>query len=149
VWGLLVAGAVSGGCGPAKPVEARQYQFDCQIIKRDDAGGKKVMAEPRLVTQAGRPASFLIGGEVVAPAADKKVQFIETGLRMEMRVLEEKGGKLRLDVTAQDIRPETGAGGSVRTRTRSARAIEVLEPKESLKLKVGPYTFKVQAQPIN
>jgi pilus assembly protein CpaC len=151
VWGLLVAGTVGGGCGPAvaKPVVPRQYQFDCRITKADSDGGKKVLAEPRLVSLEGRRATFLVGGEVPVPAGGEKVQFAETGLRMDMIVTEAKGGKLYLDVTVHDIRPEQGAGVGVRVRDHSLRSIEVLKPKEPMTLKVGPYTFKVQAQPVN
>jgi hypothetical protein len=151
VWGLLVAGTVGGGCGPApaKPEVPRQFQFDCHITKADGAGGKKVLAEPRLVSLEGRKASFLVGSEVPAPAGGDKVQFAETGLRMDMIVTEAKGGKLCLDVTVHDIRPEPGAGVGVRVRDHSVRSIEVLKPKEPVTLKVGPYTFKVQVQPVN
>ncbi len=151
VWGLLVAGTVGGGCGPApvKPEAPRQFQFDCRITKADGAGGRKVLAEPRLVSLEGRKASFLSGGEVPVPAGGDKVEFAETGLRMDMIVTEAKGGKLRLDVTVHDIKPEPGAAEGVRVRDHSVRSIEVLSPKEPVTLKVGPYTFKVQVQPVN
>jgi Flp pilus assembly secretin CpaC len=151
VWGLLVAGTVGGGCGPApaKPEVPRQFQFDCRITKADGAGGKKVLSEPRLVSLEGKKASFLIGSEVPVPVAGEMVQFAETGLRMDMVVTEAKSGMLSLDVTASETRPEPAAGGGVQLRTHSVRTIQFVEPMESLKLKVGPYTFKVQAQPVN
>ena len=150
VWGLLVAWTAGGGCGPAaKPEVPRQYQFDCQIAKMDAAGEKKAVGEPRLVTLAGRPASFLSGGGSVVPAAGGKVQFIEFGFRATMTVLEAKGEKLLLDVTVEDIRPVEGKVTRTRVRTRSVRTVEWVKTKEPLTLTVGPYTFKVQAQPVN
>jgi Flp pilus assembly secretin CpaC len=151
VWGLLVAGAVASGGGQAgaKPEAPRQYQFDCRVTKSGSRGDKKVVGEPRLLTLGGRPASFLSGGEFVAPAAAGKVQFIEFGFRATMNVLEAKGGKLLLDVTVADIQPEAGKGAHTRARTQSVRTVEWVKPKEPLTLTVGPYSFKAQAQPVN
>jgi Flp pilus assembly secretin CpaC len=150
VWGLLVAGMVSGGRGPmATPEVPRQYQFDCRITQTDSRGDKKAVGEPRLVALGGRPASFLSGGEFVAPAAAGKVQFIDFGFRATMTVLEAKGGKLLLDVTVADVQPVAGKGGRTRVRTQSVRTVEWVKPKEPLTLTVGPYSFKVQAQPVN
>jgi Flp pilus assembly secretin CpaC len=151
VWGLLVAGTVGGGCGPAgaKPEVPLQYHFDCHITKMDSRGDKKAVGEPRLVTMGSRPASFLSGGESVAPAAAGKVQFIDFGFRATMTVLEAKGGKLLLDVTVEDIQPVEGKGARTRVRTQSVRTVEWVKTKEPLTLTVGPYSFKVQAQPVN
>ena len=149
VWGLLVAGAVGGGCGPAaKPEVPRQYQLDCQVTQVDGRG-KKTFAEPRLITLGGRPASFLSGGASEAPAAAGKVQLIDFGFRATLTVLDAKGGKLLLDVTAEDIQPVGGKAARTRVRTQSVRTVEWVKTKEPLTLTVGPYTFKVQAQPVN
>jgi Flp pilus assembly secretin CpaC len=150
VWGLLVAGTVGGGCGPAaNPESPPQYQFDCQATRMDGRGDKKTFAEPKLVTLGGRPASFLSGGESAAPAGAGKVQFIDFGFRATMTVLEAKGGKLLLDVTVEDIQPVAGKVTRTRVRTQSVRTVEWVKAKEPLTLTVGPYSFKVQAQPVN
>ena len=150
VWSLLVAGTVGGGCGPAtKPDTPRQYQFDCHVRSTDSRGDSKALSEPRLVTLAGRPATFLSGGELAVPAAAGKVQSIEFGFRATMTVLEAKGEKLLLDVTVEDIQPVKGKGARTRVRTQSVRTVEWVKTKEPLTLTVGPYSFKVQAQPVN
>jgi pilus assembly protein CpaC len=67
-----------------------------------DENVAKVIAEPRLVTMSGRPASFLAGGEQAVPIpaglGQVGVQFEEFGTRLNFLPLVLGNGKIHLEV---------------------------------------------------
>ena len=150
VWGLLVAGAVGGGSGPYhSPAAPRQYRFDGPITKTDEWGRKERVASLGLIAGEGNTAKWFSGDGVAVPGTDEAREVVETGYGAEVSVKRTKDGKLILDATVKLVKPERLPDGGVLIRTQSERAIKVLNPKETVKLKVGPYTFKVNVQPVS
>src|SRR5207302_7365385 len=71
-----------------------------QALRNEQVG--KLMAEPRLVTLSGRPASFLAGGEQAIPVpaglGQIGVQFEEFGVRLNFIPIVLGNGKIHLEV---------------------------------------------------
>jgi pilus assembly protein CpaC len=86
-----------------------------------DESVAKLLAEPRLVTQSGRPASFLSGGEQAVPIpaglGQVGVQFEEFGTRLNFLPVVLGNGKIHLDVEPEvsqlDAASGTNIGGAV------------------------------------
>jgi pilus assembly protein CpaC len=81
--------------------DASQSFFGLLQALRDESV-VKLMAEPRLVTQSGRPASFLSGGEQAVPVpaglGQVGVQFEEFGTRLNFLPIVLGNGKIHLEV---------------------------------------------------
>jgi hypothetical protein len=149
VWGLLVVGVV-GGQGPYQsPPSPPQYRFDGPITRTDEWGRKERVASLGLLALEGNTAKWFSGGGVAVPGFDEVREVTETGYGAEMSVKRMKDGKLLLDATVKLVKPQRFPDGGVRIRTQSVRAVQVVNPKEPVTLKVGPYTFKVQVQPVS
>jgi pilus assembly protein CpaC len=77
----------------------------------------KDLAEPRLVTLSGRPASFLAGGEQAVPVpaglGQVGVQFEEFGTRLNFIPIVLGNGKIRLEVEPEVSRLDPAAGTSI------------------------------------
>jgi pilus assembly protein CpaC len=77
----------------------------------------KLLAEPRLVTLSGRPASFLAGGEQAVPVpaglGQIGVQFEEFGTRLNFIPIVLGNGKIRLEVEPEVSRLDPAAGTSI------------------------------------
>jgi pilus assembly protein CpaC len=107
---LSVAGALSGA--PGTPGGAPTNLFAGVLQKQSgflaflqalrDEHLAKLMAEPRLVTLSGRPASFLDGGEQAVPIpaglGQVGVQFEEFGTRLNFLPIVLGNGKIHLEV---------------------------------------------------
>jgi Flp pilus assembly secretin CpaC len=82
------------------PHERRAFLGFLSALKQ--GGLAKVVAEPRLVTLSGRPASFLAGGEQAVPVpaglGQIGVQFEEFGTRLNFIPIVLGNGKVRLEV---------------------------------------------------
>src|SRR5262249_13429623 len=70
----------------------------------------KVLASPTLITYSGRPADFLVGGEVPVPAAtglaaNPNVAFKPFGVRLTFVPVVLGDGKIRLDVLPEVSAP--------------------------------------------
>jgi pilus assembly protein CpaC len=83
----------------------------------------KVIAEPRLVTLSGRPASFLSGGEQAVPVTDGSgkvgVQFNEFGTRINFLPIVLGNGKIHLEVE-----PEVSLPGRTTSRINTTLELE-------------------------
>jgi pilus assembly protein CpaC len=77
----------------------------------------KLIAEPRLVTSSGRPASFLAGGEQAVPVpaglGQVGVQFEEFGTRLNFIPIVLGNGKIRMEVEPEVSRLDAANGTSI------------------------------------
>jgi pilus assembly protein CpaC len=77
----------------------------------------KLMAEPRLVTLSGRPASFLDGGEQAVPIpaglGQVGVQFEEFGTRLNFLPIVLGNGKIHLEVEPEVSNLDNAAGTNI------------------------------------
>jgi pilus assembly protein CpaC len=77
----------------------------------------KFMAEPRLVTLSGRPASFLAGGEQAVPVpaglGQVGVQFEEFGTRLNFVPIVLGNGKIHLEVEPEVSQLDAASGTSI------------------------------------
>jgi pilus assembly protein CpaC len=77
----------------------------------------KLMAEPRLVTISGRPASFLAGGEQAIPVpaglGQIGVQFEEFGTRLNFIPIVLGNGRIRMEVEPEVSNLDPAAGVSI------------------------------------
>jgi Flp pilus assembly secretin CpaC len=96
------------------PHEKRAFLGFVSALRQ--GGLAKVLAEPRLVTLNGRPASFLAGGELAVPVpADKGqvgVQFEEFGTRLKFLPIVLGNGRIRLEVEPEVSRLVPASGTS-------------------------------------
>jgi Flp pilus assembly secretin CpaC len=136
---LVGFGVLAWGRMPEPARALPQYQFNLVITEYNEAGDSKVIAEPRLTTLGGRPASFLSGGEIpvtLGQGQDAKLELIEFGISVTMMARPLEEGKVRLDLTFRDSRPEKSTGDSVRVRSRSVQSIEPLPLGQTAKLEL-------------
>jgi Flp pilus assembly secretin CpaC len=105
-------GAPGPLAGVLSPRDGRVFLALLQGLR--DAGLAKLVAEPTLVTQSGRPASFLSGGEQAVPVCDGTgqvgVRFVEFGTRVNFLATLLREGKVRLEVEPEVSRPDPAAG---------------------------------------
>ncbi len=77
----------------------------------------KLIAEPRLVTSSGRPASFLAGGEQAVPVpaglGQVGVQFEEFGTRLNFIPIVLGNGRIRMEVEPEVSRLDAANGTSI------------------------------------
>jgi pilus assembly protein CpaC len=82
-----------------------------------DENVAKLIAEPRLVTQSGRPASFLNGGEQAVPIpaglGQVGVQFEEFGTRVNFLPVVLGNGKIHLEVEPEVSALDAGNGTNI------------------------------------
>jgi tetratricopeptide (TPR) repeat protein len=82
--------------------EARQKALETGLVGLRHKGRAKLLAEPRLVTLSGHPASFLSGGEQAVPVptglGQVAVQFEEFGTRLNCLPVVLADGTVRLEV---------------------------------------------------
>ena len=98
--GAAVPSQVAAQCPNAPAGGPRCFQLDLKVTERTPAGSK-CLAEPRLITLAGRPACFVSGGQVPVPAAGRRVEIVPVGLRCECTVTPAEDGSLRLEADAR------------------------------------------------
>jgi pilus assembly protein CpaC len=86
-----------------------------QALKNESV--TKLLAEPRLMTLSGRPASFLAGGEQAVPVpaglGQIGVQFEEFGTRLNFIPIVLGNGKIRLEVEPEVSRLDPASGVSI------------------------------------
>jgi pilus assembly protein CpaC len=101
----------------------------------------KLIAEPRLVTLSGRPASFLAGGEQAVPVpaglGQVGVQFEEFGTRLNFLPVVLGNGKIHLEVEPEVSQLDAASGVSIqgtivpgRITTRANATVE-MEPGQT------------------
>jgi Flp pilus assembly secretin CpaC len=95
------------------PHERRAFLGFLSALKQ--GGLAKILAEPRLVTLNGRPASFLSGGAqaVAGPGQVGGVQFEEFGTRVNFLPIVLGNGKVRLEVEPEISRLDAASGVSI------------------------------------
>jgi pilus assembly protein CpaC len=86
----------------------------------------KLLAEPRLVTLSGRPASFLVGGEQAIPVpaglGQIGVQFEEFGTRLNFIPIVLGNGRIHLEVEPEVSNLNAAAGVSINGTTVPGRS---------------------------
>ena len=86
----------------------------------------KLLAEPRLVTLSGRPASFLVGGEQAIPVpaglGQIGVQFEEFGTRLNFIPIVLGNGRIHLEVEPEVSNLNPAAGVSINGTTVPGRS---------------------------
>lgn len=146
---LPAAPTITNGVGTPNGVPAnlflgifndQQGFFGLLQVLRDESVAK-LMAEPKLITMSGRPASFLSGGEQAIPVpaglGQIGVQFEEFGTRVNFLPIVLGNGKIHLEVEPEvsDLNPAFGTSinGTVvpgRTTQRIHTTVE-LEPGQT------------------
>ena len=100
----------------------------------------KVLAQPTLVAYSGRPASFLVGGEVPVPQASAtgtpSITYKEFGTRLNFLPIVLGNGKIRLEVEPEVSNPREvilqGIGTTFRFDTDRVRTTVELENGQTL-----------------
>jgi pilus assembly protein CpaC len=91
-------------------------------------GVAKVLAQPRLVTKSGQPASFLDGGEQAVPVpaglGQVGVQFEEFGTRLNFLPIVLGNGRIHLEVEPEVSALDAGAGVVIAGATVPGRATQ-------------------------
>ncbi|MFO0846194.1 MAG: hypothetical protein U0797_28090 [Gemmataceae bacterium] len=91
-------------------------------------GLAKVLAQPRLVTLSGNPASFLEGGEQAVPVpaglGQVGVQFEEFGTRLNFLPIVLGNGRIHLEVEPEVSRLDNAAGTTIQGTTVPGRATQ-------------------------
>lgn len=93
-----------GNLGQAYPTTPLQLLVT-RLHLLEQEGAAKVLANPRLVVQEGKPAKLLVGGEVPIPVLglDRTVSilFKEFGVRLEFKTVVESGNLLTMDLKTE------------------------------------------------
>jgi Flp pilus assembly secretin CpaC len=121
------------------PDAARNFRGVMEALRK--LNQVKLVAEPRLVTLSGRPASFLSGGEQAVPVFDGSgqvgVQFEEFGIRLNFVPTVLGNGKIHLEVEPEISQLNSASGTAVsgtlvpsRTTSRVHTTVE-LEPAQT------------------
>jgi pilus assembly protein CpaC len=88
----------------------------------------KVLAQPRLVSLSGNPASFLVGGEQAVPVpaglGQVGVQFEEFGTRLNFLPIVLGNGKIHLEVEPEVSTLDPNAGVAIAGATVAGRATQ-------------------------
>jgi pilus assembly protein CpaC len=115
--GTLFGGIISNSGG---------FLFFLQALEQE--GVAKVLAQPRLVTLSGNPASFLEGGEQAIPVpaglGQVGVQFEEFGTRLNFLPIVLGNGRIHLEVEPEVSRLDAAAGVVIAGATVPGRATQ-------------------------
>jgi pilus assembly protein CpaC len=88
----------------------------------------KILAEPKVTTISGRPASFLSGGEQAIPVpaglGQVGVQFEEFGTRLNVLPIVLGNGKIHLEVEPEESDLSAGFGTSIAGTTVPGRTVQ-------------------------
>jgi pilus assembly protein CpaC len=94
----------------------------------ENEGLAKLLAQPRLVTLSGNPASFLAGGEQAVPVpaglGQVGVQFEEFGTRLNFLPIVLGNGRIHLEVEPEVSTLDPNAGVSIAGATVAGRATQ-------------------------
>jgi Flp pilus assembly secretin CpaC len=141
------------------PGDSRDFLTLLQGLRDENLA--KLLAEPRLITLSGQPASFLSGGEqaIPTPAGNSQVgvQFEEFGTRLNFLPTVLEGGKIHLELEIEVSQLDAASGANIsgafvpgRTTHRVHTSVEVADGQtfvmggqESRK-----ETVKVEAIPV-
>lgn len=90
------------------------WGFQNFLIALRENGLAKLLAEPRLVTMSGRPASFLVGGQQAVPVAagfsGVGVQFVPFGTTLSFLPIVKGNGRIYLEVSPSVSTLDASAG---------------------------------------
>ncbi len=106
---------------PAPRATPRSYLIDLHLAEMRD-GKDKVLADPRLITLEGRPASFTIGGHRSIPLGGGMTEQVLIGTTINAVVRSGKGNKIYLDVTVSLPTQTTISDGAI-LETKTKRII--------------------------
>jgi pilus assembly protein CpaC len=130
VGGLTAAPGVPGG-SPTNILFAithNGWNFLGFLQALKDESLLKLMAEPHLVTQSGRAASFLSGGEQAVPVpaglGQVGVQFEEFGTRLNFLPIVMGNGKIHLEVEPEVSTLDPAAGTTIQGTTVPGRTTD-------------------------
>lgn len=136
-WIVTVAVVLLLLAGAGERPTPKQLQIDVRVLERDTAGGEcKFVAAPRLVTDEGRPAVFLQGGQVKLPVSS---EFAEVGTRLEVlwrRSVQEDN--VFVDVRLAITRVAGDVGEQVQLLTEGTRHVGIVKVGETTKLQWHP-----------
>jgi hypothetical protein len=136
--GLIGVGMFARGQPPV-PADVPRYIFNCRVTEQNEAGERKVVAQPVLSTCEGSPANFLSGGEFAVPSGkgpDKKVELVPYGISVGITARALEKNKVRLNVSLQDSRRMKTTGDRVRWRSLSVQSIESVRLGDTVKLEL-------------
>jgi Flp pilus assembly secretin CpaC len=121
------------------PRDAHTFLAFLRTLQQENLA--KLVAEPRLITLSGNPASFRSGGEVAIPGRGLVgVQFEEFGMRINFLPTAQQDDKVRLEVEPELSTVGSSAGLVVRS---SRRIHTTAELKAGQTMLIGP-AFKTE-----
>lgn len=151
---LLACCAVHSGSRAEEPKgPPQQFMISLKLTEVGEDAIEKVLAEPRLVTVDGRPASFVAGGQLPIKSG-KAVEYVMTGIVVKVEVRSLKEDKVRLDVSVEDRQGEKTDDESVLVETRGVRAVRTVRLDEKTCLterkdqRAGKYRLEVKVQKV-
>jgi hypothetical protein len=99
----------------------RQFQIKVRIVE-DGPESERVLAQPTLITLEGRPATFMVGGEMAfTNKATNEIETIPFGVKLTASVAAPQGGKIRVDCELErsEVISECRDGDDVAIHTKS------------------------------
>jgi hypothetical protein len=128
----------------AKPaVSAHRQVLVCfRVLEGDPRGSRKagtikLLAEPRMITEDGRPCSFISGGERTLDHCPGRVELLEYGTKVRLTPTLGKGkdrGKVLLDTCLDISTLQDEPNGKVRLNSRNVRFLGWYQLGEVVKL---------------
>lgn len=128
---------------PAEPVERKTTQYTVElVVVQADAQGRdfgpdgrgKFLAEPRLVMQEGRSASFLAGGQAELPGAEGATNFVPIGIQLNLKITAEPGNRLRLVASLGQSNIESSDADQLTIASKSVQTASAVELGDAVKL---------------
>ncbi|GAB4371536.1 MAG: pilus assembly protein N-terminal domain-containing protein [Deltaproteobacteria bacterium] len=109
-----VRGTWTGGTGADRAL-ALSGDFDAALNLLLANGQARILANPKLVCETGRSATFLAGGEipiVIVTPETRTVEWKTYGIILKITPVMEPGNRVRTDITAEISTVDHGSGGS-------------------------------------
>jgi Flp pilus assembly secretin CpaC len=140
-WNLLDSSPTLGSPGQGKVFAGTLISrsgFQRLLLKAEETGHAKVLAQPRLLTLSGQQTSFLAGGEQVAVpvgagSGQVRYQFEEFGTRLNLLPVIRENGKIRLEVEPEISEFDPNAAPSSAGTPVLARSTQRLHTTAELK----------------
>lgn len=140
---LLLGLASAAGLVPAPQVHIAVTVYEGDPLGTREAGTVRVLAQPQMVVQSGRPGMVAFGQDVLVPGPDGSITTERVGVTVEVLPVRQADGRVwvELNATHRYVTPGLGAktaAGFVPGFTEQAlRAAVTTKPGETVRQRIA------------
>lgn len=110
------------------PRARRAFQINLTIAEKKD-GQRKLLAEPRLITLEGKPATFAVGDYRTIQLGSGMTEEALKGVTVRVVIRSDQGGKIRLDLTVCRPTEDPAALGVATPPPGDHEEVELMETR--------------------